>query len=339
MLAQLSGDSADISLPLVRDHFDFREALRQISYDLPSSQRVVVLLDEVGTLPPAISERFFSAVRTIFNEREPFPEFRRYIFVMAGSFIPDELVQEPSIMPFNIASRLYTSDADREGLAGLVRNLERVGYAVSDEVIDRIYYWTGGHLYLTQRLCSVLHRRREAHLAPQLVDAAIDDVLGDRNIRRVYDRLDGSPEERETLRRILDGDEPLRFNRASRNLARLELMGVIKPNARGYCTVRNAIYEKALTNGHLDCNTGEAEELTRLEHKLFQYFSENTMRTCSYDEVAEAVWGDGILAEQGIDGRIYQLVARLRRKMALDPSSSLRIITVRGRGYKPQWRG
>jgi hypothetical protein len=210
---------------------------------------------------------------------------------------------------------------------------------VSDEVIDRIYHWTAGHVYLTQRVCSVLGRRRETPLTCELVDTAIDDVLGDRNIRRVYDRLEKSPEEKRVLQRILAGEAPLRFSRTSRLVARLELIGVIKPDAAGYCTVRNAIYRRALTDGHPDRDANAAQDLTRLEQKLFDYFSRNVMRTCTYGEIAEAVWGNGSFAEQGIEDRIYQLVARLRRKMASDPARSLQVITVPECGYRPQWRG
>jgi hypothetical protein len=249
MLEQLRRSSPGASVPPIGDSFDFREALRQISQDLPPFQRVVFLLDEVSALPPAISDRFFSMVHTVCNERRASPVFQRYVFVLAGAFIPDELVRDPSIKSFSIASRIYTSDAAREGIAGLACNLERAGYTVSDAVLGRIYHWTAGHVFLTQRVCSVLERSQEAHLTPELVDTAVDDLMDDRNIGRVFDRLDELPEEEAILHRILAGEEPLRFNRASRLVTRLELIGVIKLDADGYCTVRNAIYRKALGNG------------------------------------------------------------------------------------------
>ncbi len=335
MLAQLGGDAPDVSVPPMQDQFDFREALRRIALELPPSRQIIIMLDEVSSLPLSISDLFFGTVRAMFNEREAFPAFRRYVFVMAGAFIPDELVRDPSLMPFNVASRVYVSDADREGLAGLVRNLERAGCIVSDQVIDRIYHWTAGHLYLTQRLCSLLEAGQETHLTPGLVDEAVDVVLGDRHIRRVYDRLDRSPEERRVLRRILTGDDPLKFHRASRLVARLELMGLIKADAEGYCTVRNAIYREALADGHLDGGKDQPDELTKLEQRLFEYFSRNVTRICSYSEVADAVWGNGSAEESGIEDRIYQLVARLRRKMASTREAPLQIVTIRGRGYRP----
>jgi hypothetical protein len=338
VLFQLKRVGAGVSVPPIGDRFDLREALMQVSLELPSSRHVVFLIDEMGALPRGIAERFLSMLRTIYNEREAFPEFRRYVFVMAGAFIPEELVGQPSISPFNVASRVYTGDADRDGLAPLVHNLESVGYRVSDEVINGIHGWTGGHPYLTQRLCSLLERRRDSHLTLQLVDTAADDALGDRNIGRVYDNLDRLPEERRVLHRVLVRDDPLRFNRASPLIARLELVGVIKPDTDGYCTVRNAIYERALTNVDPGCFADEAQEMMRSEQELYEYFSENVARTCTYAEIAEALWGSGSLAEADIENRIYQLVTRLRRRVASDGTSALRIITVWGRGYRPQLR-
>lgn len=339
MQGQLRRDNAEASVPPMRDQLDFREALQQISLDLPPSRQIVILLDEVSALPSDISDLFFSTVRAIFNERETFPEFQRYVFVMAGAFIPDELVRDPDISPFNIATRRYTGDADRDGVAGLVRNLERAGCAVSDAITGRVYDWTAGHLYLTQRLCSILERDQASELTRVRVDSAAEEILGDRNIEHVYGVLEESADCREVLQRVLEGDRPLRFNRASRLVARLELIGVIKPDADGNCTVRNPIYGKALASRYPDLDDGGVDELTRLENELFEYFCSNVNRTCTYYEIAEKIWGPGSFAERSIEDRIYQLVARVRRKIEADPGSTLRIKTVRGRGYIPERTG
>lgn len=336
---QLEGDSASLSVPPMQDHVDFREALRQISRQLPAARKVVVLLDEVSALPADVSDLFFSTIRTVFNEREPFPAFRRYVFVMAGSFIPNELVRDPTISPFNVARWIYTSDADREGIDGLVANLERAGCSPSDQVVDRIHSWTDGHLYLTQRLCSKLEERANGGLSPSLVDAAVEAVMGDRHIERVYSDLDEDPELEEILQRILDGDRPLKFNRASSIVAELTLIGVIKSDADGCCRVRNAIYRKALGDRYPDLSPDAVGELTRLENRLFEYFCKNVNRTCTYYEIAETIWGEGSFADHSIEDRIYQLVGRLRRKIKADPANTLEVLTVRGRGYKPQRGG
>jgi len=336
---QLQRDEPSVSVPPMRDHLDFREALREISRQLAATRQVVVLLDEVSALPPDISDLFFSTIRTVFNEREPFPAFRRYVFVMAGTFIPDQLVKDSDISPFNIATRVYTSDADKEKLGGLVRNLAEAGPSPSDAVLDRIYSWTEGHLYLTQRLCSRLEKRAQDELSPDDVDAVVEAMMSDRNVEHIYSELSDDVELEEVLQRILEADRPLRFSRASSIIAELALIGVIKPDTDGCCRIRNAIYRKALGDKYPDLEPDEVGELTRLEHRLFEYFCRNVNTTCTYYEIAEKIWGQGSFAEQSIEDRIYQLVARLRRKVKGDPANTLEIMTVRGRGYKPYRTG
>jgi len=337
MEGQLDQHSADVTIPTMRDQVDFRAALRKISRQLVPSRQVVFLLDEVGAVPSSISDRFFSTIRTVFNEREPFPAFRRYVFVMAGAFIPHRLVTDSDISPFNIASRVFMSDASYEKLSGLVRNLERAGCSVSDGIIGRIYEWTEGHLYLTQRLCSTLERGGNDHLTIQCVDDAVDDILDDRNIDRIYRGLNTRPEVEACLEKILTGDHPPRFIRTSASalVAELELIGVIKEGADGCCRIRNAIYRKALADRY---GADDVGELTRLENELFEYFCRNVNRTCTYREIAETIWGQGAWAERSIKDRIYQLVGRVRGKIEADPASNLQLLTVRERGYKPQRR-
>jgi hypothetical protein len=296
----------------------------------------VVLLDEVNAVPSSIAELFFSTIRTVFNEREPLPAFRRYVFVMAGCFIPSRLVKDPTISPFNIARRVHTSDADEERFAGLVRNLDRAGHHLSGEVIDRAYGWTAGHPYLTQRLCATLEVQSCDQLSCQDVDAAVDAMMSDRNIEHVCTELDRTPGAMDALERIMGSDHPLQFSRVSPLVAELELLGVIKEGADGCCRIRNAIYRKALAERYDALREDAAGEMTRLENQLFEYFSDNVNRTCTYYEIVEHIWGERAWGDKSIEDRIYQLVARVRRKLEADPTSSLEILTVRGRGYKPR---
>jgi hypothetical protein len=241
-----------ISVPPVRNQFDFRSALQQVPHRLEEGRRIVFLLDEVGAVPSAVAEPFFSTIRAVFNERAFVPEFKRYVFVMAGTFIPDQLIKDPDVSPFNIAHHIYMSDADLAGIRGLVRHLEATGSTVPDAATERAFYWTDGHLYFTQRLCSVLQERQPQAVSERAVDEAASVVTSDENVARIYKKLEEDGEARHVLhKRVLRrrrpfGDRPLRFNRASRLVARLELLGPIKCDAEGNCTVRNRIYEQAL---------------------------------------------------------------------------------------------
>jgi len=241
-----------ISVPPIRDQFDFRSALQQIPSDLERGRQIVFLLDEVGAVPSPLAEPFFSTIRAVFSERAFFPEFKRCVFVMAGTFVPDKLIKDPDVSPFNIAHHVYMSDADPAGVEGLVHHLEVVGSTVPPHAAERAFYWTDGHLYFTQRLCSVLQEGEPGVLSEQSVDEAAAAITSDENIARIYEKLEDDGEARQALRRrVLGrrkpfGDGPLRFNRASRLVARLELLGAVKCDDVGNCVVRNRIYEQAL---------------------------------------------------------------------------------------------
>jgi len=243
----------------IRDSVAFRQVLARVSRHLQPSRQVVFLLDELGALPLALLESALSTIRAMFNERKTSPEFRRYRFVMAGNFDPDDLVPESGISPFKVTSRIYTSDTGRDGVAEVVRHLERSGFLVCDEVVSAVYHWTGGDLYLTQRLCSLLERTQANSITRQLLARAVYDVISDEAVRDVIQRLHRWPEGRRAVRRILTGTAALNFNRASHIVSRLELIGVIRSDDAGYCAVRNEVYRKALLEwyGGLELRAGE----------------------------------------------------------------------------------
>jgi hypothetical protein len=256
MQEQLRRIIPNLWLPSIKNQLDFRIALREMSLALGTSNSIAILLDEVSAVPRDVAESFFSTIRAIFTERELNREFQRYVFVMAGAFIPEELVKDRAISPFNIANRIYLSDADLAGVTRLVDNLEGRTEVISDEVINRIYHWTGGHLYFTQCICSIIDKLRSSYLTTELVDRAKDAIIAsDENIARLYEKLNEDNAARKAIRdrilgrnKVLFRSNPLEFSRSSSLVARLELMGVIKCGSQGNCEIRNGIYEEALNH-------------------------------------------------------------------------------------------
>jgi hypothetical protein len=243
---QLKRTFAELSIPSFDSPWSFHESLRGISTNLTSSERIVVLLDEVSAIPPSITGPFFSTVRAIFNERESQAEFGRYAFVMAGAFIPDKLVDDPKVSPFNIAEHIYMSDGEISDVRFLTEKLRSIEIDVSEEVSERIYHWTDGHLYLTQRLCSILEEIGERHPTVELVNRSVDELIGDKGVRRIYRKLDKNPVLQATAEEILTGAKRRRFNRATLIVTKLELIGLVKEDPDGYCVIRNRVYRRAL---------------------------------------------------------------------------------------------
>src|SRR5205085_11161453 len=116
-----------------------------------------------------------------YNRRAEDPEFARVTFCLLGVASPSDLIQDTRTTPFNIGRRIELTDfteaeaaplaagllpavhheereeheeheaanEDREGRADPVSSAPRRW----SRLLQRVLYWTGGHPYLTQRLC------------------------------------------------------------------------------------------------------------------------------------------------------------------------------------------
>src|SRR5439155_22882702 len=130
----------------------------------PTTPLVIFLdeIDAVRSLPFSIDE-FFAAIRECYNRRAREPAFERLTFCLLGVASPADLTRDPRRTPFNIGRRIELTDfTDKEAAPlalGLeLGTLERAGRPPKEarELLKRILYWTGGHPYLTQRLCQAV---------------------------------------------------------------------------------------------------------------------------------------------------------------------------------------
>lgn len=117
--------------------------------------RIVIFVDEIDAVRglPFPTDEFFAGIRQMYNERTLDPELERITFCLQGVATPSDLIRNVNTTPFNIGRRIELTDFTEEEaqplLAGLGRDL-RVGR----KLLARVLWWTGGHPYLTQRLCA-----------------------------------------------------------------------------------------------------------------------------------------------------------------------------------------
>ncbi len=344
MQAQIEQALPGISVLPMRDHLDFHEALRELPIDLPSSSKIVMLLDEVSAVPESFADFFFGAIRAVFSSRGVHLGFKRYVFILAGAFIPDEIVKDKDNSPFNVSERIHTSDANKEGIAKLVRNLERLGVNTSDKVIERIFHWTAGHLCLTQSLCSILEDQGESQLTTQSVDSAVDMMLLDdiniRGVRKKVARLEGGISR--LAQEVLEGAK-VKFSRNDLDIARLELIGLIKADENGNCVVRNRIYEKALwalpgPGIRVEVGSGicwikgqvVVPPLAGDKWSLLTFLWENAGRVCKDKDIIRHVWKIDDLSSTP---DLYVLVSRLRDTIKKYDADNEYIGRVHNTGY------
>ena len=93
-----------------------------------------------------------------------------------------------------------------------------------------------------------------------------------------------------------------------------------------------AIIDVVNLRGMID---GEEVQFTRREIELLQYLHQCAERPVSREELLHAVWGYARHLE--VETRTVDIhIAKLRRKIEIDPAQPTRLVTVRGAGYRLQ---
>jgi hypothetical protein len=183
--------------------------------------------------------------------------------------------------PFNIGRRIELNDFTTEEAAPLANGLGP-DEETTTGLLSRVLYWTGGHPYLTQRLCRALAEHIQ-HKNPEAAGPATDppviptlatvDALANKLFlsRQARDRDDNLIFVRERiLRGELDVAGLLYLYRRIRGGARvsddetnpqitvLRLSGIIRGN-NGVLQVRNRIYAHVFDQGWATANMPHAE--------------------------------------------------------------------------------
>jgi hypothetical protein len=230
--------------------------------------RVVIFLDEIDAVRslPFSTDEFFAGIREFYNRRTEDPELARLTFCLLGVATPSDLIRDTRTTPFNIGRRVELSDFDEREAAPLVEGLGR-GAQNGAVLLKRILYWTGGHPYLTQRLCQAVAEDASV-TSPAGVDRHCEELylssrarerddnllfVRERILRNEADRaglLDLFAKVRERKRVSDDDTNPL--------LGVLRLSGIIRIDA-GRLHVRNRIYEHVFDRDWIIANMPDAE--------------------------------------------------------------------------------
>jgi len=123
-------------------------------------ERIVVFVDEiqyVADLP--FDEHFLASIRAAHNARGTEPEFSRLSFAMIGECDPYSLALDSAMSPFLISQEIKLSDFSREDLNIFAAELE-LSVADAGLALDRIFEWTSGQPYLSQKLARSVAREQ-----------------------------------------------------------------------------------------------------------------------------------------------------------------------------------
>ncbi|MBN1580984.1 MAG: AAA-like domain-containing protein [Anaerolineae bacterium] len=217
-------------------------------------EQIVVFVDEIdSTLKLDFTDDFFAAIRVMYNLRASEPEYERLTFVLLGVASPGDLIKDRNRTPFNIGQAIDLKEFSRQDAQALENGLNEIYPGQGQRILDRIFYWTNGHPYLTQKLCYEIATATDAdattHWTQTRIDATVYDLFfspdaqAEDNLQFVRSHIQTDPQRRDLLhlyRRVYKG-QPVQEDKRSLVQNRLSLIGLVYAQD-GRLQVRNEIY-------------------------------------------------------------------------------------------------
>lgn len=265
--------------------------------EVPAPTRIVIFVDEIDSVLSLYDKTtgasfnvddFFAAVRALYNERSINPDLERLTFVLIGVATPTDLVQDARRTPFNIGDRVELDDFTEAQALPLMGGFEvsQVNQDKAAEVLRWVFHWTGGHPFLTQRLCQELANRQIENITKADVDKIVHEVfLGEKaeqvsNISFVRDMLtrpDRIPDGEsgleavlDTYREILAEKKPVLDEERSQIKSYLKLSGVVRREGQ-HLKVRNRIYRNVFTDQWVKDHSPETRTAERVRAIRLRY--------------------------------------------------------------------
>ena len=250
----------------------FFGALREVALEQIETS-IVIFVDEIDATRslPFSTDEFFAAMREFYNTRIQDPASGRITFCLVGSALPSDLIQDRRTSPFNIGERIELRDFTEEEIRPLAEGLDGPN---TPAVLQRVFYWTNGHPYLTQSLCAEIEAN-DSIQTPKGVDRVVERLFFEAqarerniNLADVANRILGSPGEGQTeeeyraetldlYRKVLRGQEVV-DDEADRRGGVLKLSGVTR-SVDGYLRLRNRIYERVFDRQWVQESLPDAE--------------------------------------------------------------------------------
>jgi len=237
--------------------------------------RLVIFIDEIDSVRglPFRTDEFFAGIRECHNLRGEDPAFERLTFCLLGVATPADLIRDTRTTPFNIGLRIELRDFTETEAVPLARGLGRDGRP-GDALLRRILHWSGGHPFLTQRLCQTTAQDAAVNV-PADVDRLCDELFftprareRDDNLLFVRERILRGEEDLTNLlelygrvrrgRRVM----PVMDDEANPLVSVLRLSGITRAES-GRLRVRNRIYEQVFDRVWIAANLPEADEQRR----------------------------------------------------------------------------
>jgi tetratricopeptide (TPR) repeat protein len=213
---------------------------------------VVIFIDEIdSTLSLPFTDDFFVAIRAAYNARASDPAYKRLTFVLLGVARPSDLIKDRARTPYNIGLSIDLKDFTSLEASRLLPGLAAVSAGQAEPILERVLYWTGGHPYLTQKVCVEIVATQDGRWTAQRIDMLVkrlfvsDEARKESNLQYIADRIRENRERERLLRvyrQVISG-KPVVDDERDPVKSQLKLSGLLKVTPEGTLVVRNPIYE------------------------------------------------------------------------------------------------
>jgi tetratricopeptide (TPR) repeat protein len=226
---------------------------------------IAIFVDEIdSTLALPFRDDFFAAIRAMYNARANDPVYNRLTFALLGVATPTDLIQDRTRTPFNIGRRIVLQELSGTDAAPLQQGLEAIYPGQGHTLLARIFYWTNGHPYLTQKVCLAAVQADRTEWSNQDIDELVEanflikEARKESNLQFIQDRIRSNPpnERRRMLKlyqRIYNAKTVYDDDR-SPTQNRLELAGLVGVG-KGKLRIRNRIYQHVFDKQWIKDNT------------------------------------------------------------------------------------
>ena len=219
---------------------------------------VTIFFDEIDSVEQLdYATELFSIVRAAHDARAGEPEYRRLTFALLGTALPAGMALREGLEATEIGVRLELPDFSFEQARLLAKGLG-LPPGDADRALYRILYWTGGHPYLTQKLCQAAARNATRINSDQAIDRLVaarffarNVITSETSMSRVLDGLDRAGKlARPALRhyrRICRGRRP-KYVPGNPEHELLRICGLVNITPERRLVVRNRIYAEVFTH-------------------------------------------------------------------------------------------
>lgn len=211
---------------------------------------LVIFVDELDSArDPEICASLFAAVEAAHNARSADAAYERLAFVLLGAVNLDDLGKGAKGASLDFARQIELGDFSRAEAQALRDGLQAACGGEIGPIFDRIFYWTNGHPYLTQKLCLNVARMWDLYWNEERVDGLVDRLFRSAGVRqephlqRVEERIWTSSRRRALLglyRQIYGGRQVMDTPQAPEP-SWLKLIGLVRSES-ALLKVRNEVY-------------------------------------------------------------------------------------------------